>query len=564
MKKKWIWRTVLFAVTLSLSACGSSGKGEDTSPAAAETGAREAGEDSERKDKEPEGNQNGEALDGENRKEESPDGDGLGGENGGSEQKQGNDGRSAEAGLKSLRVSDNGYNDLDWDEDLQQIIFQISASRLQVRDDGYRQLNEALDDYWSKAWEEVKQWHDENYDVAVESARDRGMSCYELSRTAQVIRGDSQVFSFLDMDYSYLGGAHPFTATHGVTFDSATGRRLSLQDVTDDYQGLCAYIKSYLEEMNQENGGYMLFDWYEEELEKYFSGEEELSWVMGPEGITVYFDPYVLASYADGTLEVPVTYKEHPEFFGQGYDFKETTTIVRGQPDWFVTLDIDGDGNEDQISVSSQENADEGTYTIEVRVNDRSAGYEEYGRIFGYWVLCGENGKTWCYVQCFGDNDWPVIDVFELSGGAPVYVDHLYSMAMQEPAADIHDFCIATRVDFLGSYSGYRNYSLGDDGMPVANSDEYDIYDYGMDGYLTTKRELPAVIYRAGNDTDGEEGKIPAGARLYPRSTDGKSWMMMETEDGNLCRITLTGEPYSLTVDGADEQECFEGLFYAG
>ncbi len=223
---------------------------------------------------------------------------------------------------ETIRISDNGYSDTDWDEIAQQTIFHIACSRFQVLNDGYDNLNRALGEYWDGIWEELKASHDANYDDAAEIAGQYPPGeapYYELTHTGQAIRGDRNVFSFLDVDYSYLGGAHPYTAVHGVNFDTASGKQLSLQDVTADYNGFCQYVKTCLEEMSREEDGPMLFEWYEEDLQKFFSGEYHLEWVMEQDGVTVYFNPYDLASYAEGALEVTVKFTEHPEFFKENY-----------------------------------------------------------------------------------------------------------------------------------------------------------------------------------------------------------------------------------------------------
>lgn len=37
-----------------------------------------------------------------------------------------------------------------------------------------------------------------------------------------------------------------------------------------------------------------------------------------------------------------------------------------------------------------------------------------------------------------------------------------------------------------------------------------------------------------------------------------------EHHDGSYCRVSAEGEPYSGTIGGVNEFDCFDGLFYAG
>lgn len=547
MKKRRAVLTALAAVLL-LSACG---KGDNSPESGAETTAPAATEQA---------------------KEETLESDSLlesESEETSEQEEDGGHPEETDSG-ETIRIFDDGYSDTDWDEIAQQTIFYIACSRLQVLNDGYDNLNKALGEYWDGAWEELKGSHDANYDDAVENASqypggEEPAPYYEMTRTGHAVRGDSKIFSFLDMDYSYLGGAHPFTATHGVSFDAASGKRLSIQDVAADYDGFCRYVKACLEEMNREAGDTLLFEWYEEDLQKYFSGEYSLEWVMDQEGITVYFDPYALAPYAEGTLEVPVRFAEHPEFFKQDYIPAGKGIIKRGDWDQPVKADVNGDGRPEEIFVSYEQGGVEFSGTMRVSAGENSAAVEEYGSLSGWWVLQDEDGGVWCYVQMQGDNDWPTVEVFDLRGGQPSYTDALQAVIMQEPASDSGRFCMASRMDFLGSYYGYRDYHIGENGLPEAFSESYRIYRYGgTENYLTTAVPLSAAACEDENDMDGEKITIPAGTKLYPRSTDGKSWMLAEREDGSLCRIFAEGEPYALTIDGVSEYDCFENLFYAG
>ncbi len=469
---------------------------------------------------------------------------------------------------ETIRISDNSYSDTDWDEIAQQTIFHIACSRLQVLNDGYDNLNQALGDYWDGIWEELKASHDANYDDAAEIAGQYPPGeapYYELTHTGQAIRGDRNVFSFLDVDYSYLGGAHPYTAVHGVNFDTASGKQLSLQDVTADYDGFCQYVKTCLEEMSREEDGPMLFEWYEEDLQKFFSGEYHLEWVMEQDGITVYFNPYDLASYADGALEVTVRFAEHPELFKEDYIPSGAGVIKMGSLDLPVKADVNGDGTPEEISVFYRQDGVEFSGPLEVTVGDKKVSHPEYGSLSGWWVLCDGAGGAWCYVQMLGDNGWPSIQVFDLSGENPSYAGEMLNMSMQAPASDPSHFCMATHIDFLGSYYGYQDYHIGKDGMPETDSSGYRIYEYGgMENRLTATKELPATACKDETDLTGEEIVLPAGTNLYPRSTDGTSWILMEREDGSLCRIYAEGEPYALTIDGVSEYDCFENLSYAG
>ena len=86
---------------------------------------------------------------------------------------------------------------------------------------------------------------DENKEYAEqEYASNPDMVEYTFDRDILVARSDETVLSMAVMESSYLGGAHPFCATIGRTYDTQTGKELSLKDVVSDYDGIYEYVKT--------------------------------------------------------------------------------------------------------------------------------------------------------------------------------------------------------------------------------------------------------------------------------------------------------------------------------
>lgn len=61
---------------------------------------------------------------------------------------------------------------------------------------------------------------------------------HAYERDCSTVRGDSKVISFLFSDYVNSGGAHGGTCWSGVNFNPATGKPLSLTDLSDDIDAL--------------------------------------------------------------------------------------------------------------------------------------------------------------------------------------------------------------------------------------------------------------------------------------------------------------------------------------
>ena len=66
------------------------------------------------------------------------------------------------------------------------------------------------------------------------------------SRTVSVERMDDRVLTLLYNDYSFTGGAHGFYGDTGSSFDVETGKLLSLEDLSGDYDALAAFLTDYM------------------------------------------------------------------------------------------------------------------------------------------------------------------------------------------------------------------------------------------------------------------------------------------------------------------------------
>ncbi len=128
------------------------------------------------------------------------------------------------------------------------------------------------------------------------------------SYPSEVFYFDGDRFSFLQMDYDYTGGAHGMPYWEGYTFDLHTGQRLLLSDLIENSEEelkeiVVRYFDDYLSQAPER---------FWEDALKIVEESTSLSsrFYLTEEGITFYFEPYALASYADGFQEVTIPYGE--------------------------------------------------------------------------------------------------------------------------------------------------------------------------------------------------------------------------------------------------------------
>ena len=205
--------------------------------------------------------------------------------------------------------------DGDWKD--QKTLFSSKVAQIKLMDDSHEKLQDALKALNQSALDDQKSVIDENKEYAEqEHASNPDMVEYTFDRDILVARSDETVLSMAVMESSYLGGAHPFGATIGRTYDTQTGKELSLKDVVSDYDGIYEYVKTQLEENYDQS---MFFEDYQDTLQKMFYDESgdygTVQWTISQTGLSIYFNQYDLAPYVAGSQQVDISFKAQPQLF---------------------------------------------------------------------------------------------------------------------------------------------------------------------------------------------------------------------------------------------------------
>ncbi len=106
---------------------------------------------------------------------------------------------------------------------------------------------------------------------------------------------------------SFTGGVHGISNRQPVTFDVHTGREITINDMTDDYVGLCGAVEEEIlrqiqERQTREVTGY--FKDYKEVIRQWISR----SVFFDQEGLLVVFGAYDIAPYAAGEQAFQIPY----------------------------------------------------------------------------------------------------------------------------------------------------------------------------------------------------------------------------------------------------------------
>jgi len=117
-------------------------------------------------------------------------------------------------------------------------------------------------------------------------------------------RVDSAVVSLNCTDVSSTGGAHPNSAMSGITFDVATGERLTLATLSDNEEALRSVVTGELKRQVSERGDEL----YDNATEAAETLLDEDDWYLSGDGLEVLCNEYIMAPRAAGVLKFTIPY----------------------------------------------------------------------------------------------------------------------------------------------------------------------------------------------------------------------------------------------------------------
>jgi len=445
----------------------------------------------------------------------------------------------------------------------------------------YEAMNSLKDSYV-----EMLEWQDEVYGL-------------EDSTSYSILRADSNVLSFLNSGYSYYGGAHGYYYTSGVAFDVATGKQLNVGDVVTDEEQFKAVVAEYLD---QEYGDIFFEDIYTT-IQEYTM--DQFSWSISYSGITLFFNPYELASYADGMQIFEMPYAQYGYLFDEKYNVMPDQYIIPMQSENVYTLDVNKDGIAENFSYGRRYTGDEEfdyydnmISTITWNGTTRDCFTADYSAK-AYFVQKKTNGYLYIFHEV--ENDDTVLEIIDLSTGENVGEEYeFYNLYLpgqydynEDTEADVvytketkleflnpQNVLFGSRLDLLSTYGASRWYEIGEDGRPAAKDAYYDASVYFL---ICAKEDIPCQIVNQDGVVQNANAILPAGTYVkILRALDGTvdvipalayepgedNWYFEEYSDTaydekTIYRITLDADS-NYTIGGEDVYSLFEGLLYAG
>ena len=439
----------------------------------------------------------------------------------------------------------------------------------------YPQLDAALY-YWSKGINETYMAWVEEAAAEMKSAPGADQAASPAAyRTllGTVVRADTSIVSLLCSAESYrFGAAHPDYGYQTAAFDPASGKPLALSDVLKDRAGFLARVG---EELNAQYGKDSFFS----DVKEMVGGmaDEDLVWTADNGGVTLYFNPYILAPFAEGEFVVTIPYAGNENLFADRLTARPASyTAVQGTMPG-IRDDVTGDGIPEAITVTLDDHGmyDDVSGDVHVHINDKDYTVwtgDSLGRKTA--VVHPGNGRSYLYIINAGYNGWDCLVTVDVTGGGATYVKEEYLSlpvledgdlvwAYEQAIARPEHFYLSHVTDALSSNNAIGVYRAGADGAPELTSPWYELQYFHR---LTIKAEVTVKTVDNDGKVTGEKTLAP-GDEIILYRTDDKTWVdaWLNDADGTMVRIFADLENWPLTLeDGRPASDVFDGMMFAG
>ncbi|MBQ2137211.1 MAG: DUF3298 domain-containing protein [Selenomonas sp.] len=280
-------------------------------------------------------------------------------------------------------------------------------------------------------------------------------------------RADEHVTSYLEMEYTNGGGAHGMYGWQGVNFNSMTGEELALSHVVKD---LGRFTDIIIAQLQKEYPQASFFDMEKTVRNRAMMGR--LNWTIDPRGVTVYFNPYGIASYADGLLQTTVLFKEQPQLFNEAY-LETADAYAQPFPTYYplVTSLRDND-KRDVLSV------DQGEGKVTVSLNGRKYDFDAQLTKLQPVLVHMANKDNFLYIDGQTPEGSRLTLVLKVAKGKVQHVGTL-------PYTFMHTIAVSPAEQRYWQFMTNPDGFYIDRVVPLGNSSKTDTCAVGSDGQLT-------------------------------------------------------------------------------
>ena len=447
---------------------------------------------------------------------------------------------------------------------------------------------------------QLKEQKEHNFDMATESLLDSQQfmietESYPIDLTdyteCRVLRADNVLFSFIETNENYYGGAHGMYSVAGYAFDVDTGKNLSFTDIVVDE----TKIRDLIAEKLDEEYGDIFFDDIHTLIDQY--DFNSLCWSISYFDVTLYFNPYDLGPYASGSQQVVFPFSEYADLFDEKYLYVPEQFVTQLSEYEQFCMDVNGDGKNEDIGLSSKYLEDD-CLSVLISVDGKETDSDSWSYRIDTYLIKVQN-KVYLYLFEHHENDYVTLKVYDFAKEDFVENDNANLYIPEKSNFEERDnisFCestspvfsnpgkvrMASRLETLSTYQGTKEYHVNESGMLVTDDDYYDVE---VSFLIKTLEDIPCQIVSGEEMNTSESGTIPAGTFVKIISATEDKVFVVEAigyapdenndmygfyEDDNTQYNTeeifciQLDEEFGNTLNGRDVWELFDGLMYAG
>ncbi len=500
----------------------------------------------------------------------------------------------------------------------------VKASLTEESAKEYPALAKAMEEWNQREDERCRERFRELQEACKELQENRPDDAPDMSLSSEikgsVLRADSAAVSIFHDYYSFEGGVHPNYSYSGVNFDTETGKELKFTDVVSDPKSFFVLADKVFQEKYAEIYGSMTnVCTYMEENDS-ADPDSGMCWSIDPEGVTVYFNPYILGSYAMGAQTAKIYFRDHPELFAEKYMKTPDSYVLPLIDSQELKIDADGDGKRELFEVLAEpEEPDQeyGYYKWIVNSGERSLEIADSCYSKECYVVRA-NDQYYLYLFETSDNDYSILGVVDLKtmkydsekylfaslAGADSYWNDDEATGISESWSreyaftDPGRFLLSEHLEILGTRFGRITAKVGKDGYPEYTDPWYTLQGSGVlqaqtdleCDYVDEQGKLPETEYVDKNGHETDHGTLEEGTYVFAIRTDGKTWIDLQEipaskvtdEGGEDYSFIYTEEipkpdysklTYRIYVDSSaspfrdavkEETEAFRGIQHAG
>ena len=242
----------------------------------------------------------------------------------------------------------------EWDDEILLAVSEYSAAAPgEETAQKYPALAETLEQTQSMTVRSMEDEFDNLLSTAKEELSFLGADSFVTKSSTldvQIRRADSTAISLLSDSFLVYGNIND-RYLRGTTYDTATGKELTLTDVIKDISQIPAIVKKELTSHTW-TGDFLS----ETAVEDYFrdTPTDGISWTLDYHGVTFYFRNGEIAEIGRHEhLAAVVSFAEYPELFNETYMTVPDSYIVELPLNHAFYADFDGDGTLEELNVTS-------------------------------------------------------------------------------------------------------------------------------------------------------------------------------------------------------------------